>query len=532
MTVHLVTIGEVGPGDVNWPLGPVSHAPFHPARIVGLIESIADTALLWDPSLPLPDGQLVTELLDGPADAWHAGLLLGQGSRPRLLDRVNPLWMLNRDPDITVQATSWRLSLRALLVRGEVLRQLGGPSREFDSLSGAALDLGLRWITQGALVRHEPRLLTADAVPDLPPSPADELRIVARHHGRGWGAWAVARDVQTRAASLRSLPTAIRVLRSTTRRPDSTYRPPPTPAAPAAPPTVTAVVPTIDRYPFVETVLRQLAAQTHPPDEVVVIDQTPADHRRHDLADLAPTLPIRVIEQAEPGQCTSRNAGILSTSGDAILFIDDDDELPPDLIEQHLRRLRPGIDASSGGVDDATAGPPPPGFRHRRAADVFPTNNTMLRRAALARSGLFDPAFDRGARADHDLGMRLYLSGALLVYDPQPELFHHHAPSGGLRTHGARTVTRSGSRRTIRQRHLPGMTERYLAMRYYTTSQRRDARVVYALSTLGGAGPLHRRALRSALQLLRLPTTFRQLDNTEAAAVDHLRRRPPIPTLE
>ena len=126
-----------------------------------------------------------------------------------------------------------------------------------------------------------------------------------------------------------------------------------------------------------------------------------------------------------------------------LLYIDDDDEIGPDLIAEHLRRLIDGVDASSGGVDDATAGPPPPGFRHRRASDNFPTNNTMLRRAALERSGLFDPVFDRGSRADHDLGMRLHLSGAMLIYDPDVLVFHHHAPAGGLRTHGARAVTRA-----------------------------------------------------------------------------------------
>ncbi len=90
---------------------------------------------------------------------------------------------------------------------------------------------------------------------------------------------------------------------------------------------------------------------------------------------------------------------------------------------------------------------------------MFPTNNTMLRRSALERSGLFDLAFDRGSRADHDLGMRLHLAGAALVYDPDVEVYHHHAPIGGLRTHGARTVTRASARRSLTQRNLPSVTE-------------------------------------------------------------------------
>ena len=54
----------------------------------------------------------------------------------------------------------------------------------------------------------------------------------------------------------------------------------------------------------------------------------------------------------------------------------------------------------------------------------------MLRRSALARSGSFDPAFDRLPMEDHDLGLRLHLAGATLIYDPDVLVYHHHAPAG------------------------------------------------------------------------------------------------------
>ena len=43
----------------------------------------------------------------------------------------------------------------------------------------------------------------------------------------------------------------------------------------------------------------------------------------------------------------------------------------------------------------------------------------MIRKSLLQDSGLFDLAYDRGQRADHDLGMRLYLNGAFMVRTPQ-----------------------------------------------------------------------------------------------------------------
>ena len=184
-----------------------------------------------------------------------------------------------------------------------------------------------------------------------------------------------------------------------------------------------------------------------------------------------------------------------------------------------------------GGVDDATAGPPPEGFRHRRASDVFPTNNTMLRRSAPERSGLFDLAYDRGSRADHDLGMRLHLSGAVLVYDPSVEVFHHHAPMGGLRTHGARTVTRASARRSLTERDLPSVTERYLARRYFTPRQVDEGRRIALLSVLTGDGPASRRVARAAVQLVMLPSSIRALRNTDRTAASMLAARPPIPKL-
>ena len=91
------------------------------------------------------------------------------------------------------------------------------------------------------------------------------------------------------------------------------------------------------------------------------------------------------------------------------------------------------VEVSSGVVHEPTGPPRSAEFQRFRVSDTFPTNNSMVTRTALDRSGWFDPAYDRGDRADHDLGMRLYLSGARMVMDPRIDLLHNHAPRGGLR---------------------------------------------------------------------------------------------------
>lgn len=516
-----------------WDLGPQRSTPPIPAAIAARLDrrSLRSPAVLvLDASLPLPSRDLLERLLDGPADAWHAGLRLGLGGQPRLYDHVKPLAMFSVPLDPTIEATSWHLSLRALLVRREVFDQLGGPSSCFETLTGAGLDLGLRWIRAGALVRHVPTLVPATAPPDPPVTDEDGIRVVARHHGRWWAGWALARAVVTRSVRPSAVRRLTHLVRTTPEAPLPHYR---TPIGldGSLGRTVSVVLPTIDRYAYLKPLLHQLSGQSHPPHQVLIVDQTPADRRRRDLTEIEPALAVTVFEQDEPGQCTARNRAIRAATGELLLFIDDDDEIGPDLIADHLRRLVDGIDASSGGVDDATAGPPPPGFRHRRASDNFPTNNTMLRRAALERSGLFDPVFDRGSRADHDLGMRLHLSGAMLIYDPDVLVFHHHAPAGGLRTHGARAVTRASSRRSLTQRNLPAVTQLYIGYRYGTARQRREDLAMATLTPISGDGPTSRQLVRALLQIAVLPSTYRRIRRTDATARALAASAAPVPTL-
>ncbi|MCB0976755.1 MAG: glycosyltransferase family 2 protein [Acidimicrobiales bacterium] len=531
--IDLVTITSDRAAPVrSWPHGRSWNVIATPSAVANAFSDVDGSAatLFLDERLSLPSIDTLRGLLDGPGDVWHAGVSLGLGAAPELLDHVSPTWMLNAPVARDVEVSSWRVSFRALLVRNAVLEQLGPPDTTMDVLSGASLDLGLRWIQAGAIVRNVPNLAVGPNIVDPPPSPLDSIRSLCHHRGQKWATWAALRGLTTGQVRLRDAADLGRAIFSTRTTRALVYRN----SRPSEGDTerrVSVVLPTVDRYPFLIPLLGQLAEQTVPVHEVIVVDQTASSRRREDLIRAAPGLPITVICQDTPGQSTARNAAIRYATGDAFLFIDDDDEIPDDLVEQHLRRLGTGIDASCGGVDDATAGPPPPGFLHRRISDVFPTNNSMVTRAALIRSGLFDTAYDRGPRADHDLGMRLHLSGALLVYDPSVMVFHHHAPSGGLRTHEARRVTRASARRSLAARHLPATTQSYLWQRYFRPDQVANMRYLSLLSQIGGSGSRARRLLRAAVQISLLPSSIRRIRQTDEAARMLVADRPPIPVL-
>ncbi|MCB1031272.1 MAG: glycosyltransferase family 2 protein, partial [Acidimicrobiales bacterium] len=475
--------------------------PATPAEIAkAMATSTTDATMVLDHRFQAPEPELIESLIDGPADAWHGGLDLGHGQYPRALDHIQPHYMFANPPEGNLEVTSPHVSLRALLVRRTVVDQLGGPDPTMETLNGAGAELGIRWLLAGAIPRHVPGLIPAGTENEPAPSETDEFRMLTRHYGKKWALWALGRAVTQGEVKPRAAIDLAGVIRQTNHVPTTHYVSPTKPIGDTDR-TVSVILPTIDRYSYLLPLLEQLAGQTKPPHQVLIVDQTPKAKRRDDLARVTPGLPVEYFTLDQAGQSTARNVALNHATGEFVLFIDDDDEIQPDLIEHHLKRLIPGIDAICGGVDDATAGPPPEGFRHRRASNVFPTNNTLLRRDALSRSGLFDPVFDHGPRADHDLGTRLYRSGAFLVYDPSVMIFHHHAPMGGLRTHGARKITRASSRKSLTQRNFPATTELYLGLRYFTAHQRKEAAAIRVLSTLSCDGPLYRRLARAGIQL-------------------------------
>ncbi len=103
------------------------------------------------------------------------------------------------------------------------------------------------------------------------------------------------------------------------------------------PPTVSVVIPCYNAAPFLRETLDSALAQTHPPLEVLVIDDGSTDDSvaiAKSYGDL-----VRVLRQANAGAGAARAAGILAAKGDYILFNDADDRPPP----WKLKFLRDGL---------------------------------------------------------------------------------------------------------------------------------------------------------------------------------------------
>jgi glycosyltransferase involved in cell wall biosynthesis len=98
-------------------------------------------------------------------------------------------------------------------------------------------------------------------------------------------------------------------------------------------PNVSIVIPTRDRPRLVRRAIASALAQTTPDLEVLVVDDgsvepvRPPDDGR-----------VRVIRQERPrGPCAARNLAMAAARGQWITFLDDDDELEPDMLAVSLR---------------------------------------------------------------------------------------------------------------------------------------------------------------------------------------------------
>ncbi len=526
--------------------------------------------LFWSDRVQGPPETLINKLLDQKIDVWHAGLKLGMQGLPAAIDYVAPTWMLNCDPAPNIEATSWRLSLDACLVRTEVIRKMGWLRPGFKTLEAAMLEMGHRWISNGVMMRHVPEFLGDRSKVEGRRSKLpfeDELRFIYYRFGKKWAIWALSRAVMTRRiAIIEGMDAFDRVTKDLKPEEPGPYRPsaqrtahivqkepfrhcePPqggdaaisveknqitSPLARNDDACVSVLIPTLNRYPYLEKVLEGLRTQTIKPLEVIIVDQSRKENRNPEFYKNFSDLPLKTMYQDEPGQCSSRNAGLQKAEGKYVLFLDDDDEIEPDLIGKHLRNFELyQCEVSSGVADEVGAGPLPRNFTFVRQSDVFPTNNTMIKRDILKKSGLFDLAYNRKQRADGDLGMRIYLSGAHMILDPSISVLHHHAPEGGLRQHKARVTTYAKSRHSLFAQQLPSDSEIYLGLRYFSNEQVAEFLWHKSFGTLFVHANQIKKMLKAVLGFLLLPHTLYEIIKRYQSAKTMLNQFPQIGSIE
>ncbi|MBN2117178.1 MAG: glycosyltransferase family 2 protein [Anaerolineales bacterium] len=400
-------------------------------------------AKLMDQSIPeLPADLEMFDLL-------HSGLSLGARQTLSSLWLTSTNWFF-LDPPAHKQCTSWKATPAFCWLRPPAVRDLGGFDRAYQSPVMQLMDLAYRILMAGGRVCHQPLPFVLPDLSDLAPKIplVDELLFVYRHVGCSAALYvAFWKSILTHRPLyvLRSLQEARRKFLSVSA---------PIPSSQLEinwhtlntdeyqyVDSVSAIIPTINRYSYLPQAIDSLLKLDPQPQEIIVVDQTPAVERQMEIYSSYQNNPkIRVFYLDEAGQSIARNVAIKVARCRWCLLFEDDTVAWDNLLAEHIRVLEHSGAVASTGVSLAPwkkVEHIPPGIRMYRVADVLATGNCLARKDALLAVGGLDQAFDHGSGADNDLGLRLYMAGYETITNPKAIETHYKAAKGGMRTYGA-----------------------------------------------------------------------------------------------
>lgn len=496
-----------------------------------------DVVAFWDTGIgPFP-WNVADRFEQSLDDVWHAGSVLTSTHDDDLLSYAAPTSLYRPDPRSDLEGgINWKLDLRAAMVRAAVLRKLGSLDPTYESLAGAARELGYRMLRRGAICRQHPSILTGRPPEILSPSLADDYRLLRQYFNSKWTAYTLVRRLM-RGSALQSEVGAWSQSSSVGTRAKSDVgalmRDLDQIALPKAP-TVSVILPTFGRYKYVAEVLDDLRAQTIKPTQILIADGNAPEDRQPEVYERYRDLPIELLWHEETGICSGRNACLKRVTGDFVWFVDDDSRISENNLEAHLRVLGAyGADVSVGPAFTRSR-PELHGDQREVMCTHMDCGTTLCKREIVARVGGFDMQFNQYlAGEDGELGIRFVRSGGLMVNNPLAKRFHYVAPVGGSRT-SKRSVHRF-TRWSLVPR--PVQSIYYTAKRYYEPHTAWDAMVQGAVLAgwrrREGVPATHSWKLKTLLgEIAAIPMTALRLYRSVEAGREMVRQGPLIPSLD
>lgn len=214
------------------------------------------------------------------------------------------------------------------------------------------------------------------------------------------------------------------------------------------------VIPTWNHYDLLSACLESLKAQSHPADDIIVVDDASTDDTVKRITEEYPQ--VTVINRASNGGfAKAANLGLKAVQGDWILLLNNDMTLAPDFLAQLLAvasddvqmvaplvlwRDDPETIYSAGDRVSVGGRPEAIGFRERRDAFTMPETifgvsggAGLFHRTVFERVGYLDESFIAYFE-DADLCMRARLAGFAAVLAPEAIAYHVGSASIADRT--------------------------------------------------------------------------------------------------
>jgi glycosyltransferase involved in cell wall biosynthesis len=187
---------------------------------------------------------------------------------------------------------------------------------------------------------------------------------------------------------------------------------------------ISVVIPAFNSERYVAEAIESVLSQTHPADEIIVVDDGSTDATPAVLREFGSR--ITVLRQVQSGPATALNAGIARCTGDLLAFQDADDLWVPNKLKlQHsLLSAEPEIEAVFGAARQFIS----PDLNDREVSTAAPEKEQagihkgamLIRRSAFDRIGPFDVTlqvveFGEWYARAIALGLRTFSLSELLV---------------------------------------------------------------------------------------------------------------------
>lgn len=186
---------------------------------------------------------------------------------------------------------------------------------------------------------------------------------------------------------------------------------------------ISTIIPTYNNADYIEEAINSVLAQSHPVDEIIVIDDGSSDDTETRVNAIAQkTDKLSYIKQHNQGPSVARNHGIELANGDWIAFLDADDRWPKNKIALQIAALQrePSLQLIAGDMAETDqqgnvqvesvlakhqllepfkrlAGRP---LNNALTALVnknfIPTGTVLVKRSALIETGSFNPGIHFG----------------------------------------------------------------------------------------------------------------------------------------
>ena len=214
--------------------------------------------------------------------------------------------------------------------------------------------------------------------------------------------------------------------------------------------TLSIVIATYNRAQDVQLLLEQLFGQQSVlPFEIIIVDQEKTSGLSVDKKNR-----YFLIHQDKANLPKARNKGWKAATGEIVLFLDDDVEIPFQSIEAHVNAYRKNISGVSGRVINSGEKIPQERAVETGRASFWLTDflwqywsqktqivqfpygcNMSFRRKVLQEIGGFDEKFlpPVSAFEEVDFGLRVTNRGHKILFVPEAEVFHKKSPAGGTR---------------------------------------------------------------------------------------------------